>query len=66
MCQAYRIVRIYEDFVPERSLAKLDSCYEFIRGNDMSAIEQFREQTRSWLEANCPPSQRTKSHRASR
>ena len=24
----------------------------------MSAIEQFREQTRSWLEANCPPSQR--------
>ena len=58
MCQAYRKVRIYEDFVPERSLAKLDSCYEFIRGNDMSAIEQFREQTRSWLEANCPPSQR--------
>ena len=26
--------------------------------NHMSAIEQFREQTRRWLEANCPPSQR--------
>ncbi|MBO4967061.1 MAG: acyl-CoA dehydrogenase family protein [Pseudomonas sp.] len=24
----------------------------------MNAIDQFREQTRSWLEANCPPSQR--------
>ena len=24
----------------------------------MSTIDQFREQTRSWLEANCPPSQR--------
>ncbi|UVE17470.1 acyl-CoA dehydrogenase family protein [Pseudomonas sp. LS44] len=25
----------------------------------MSAIEQFRQATRTWLEANCPPSQRT-------
>lgn len=24
----------------------------------MNEIDQFREQTRSWLEANCPPSQR--------
>ena len=25
----------------------------------MSAIDDFRQETRAWLEANCPPSQRT-------
>jgi hypothetical protein len=25
----------------------------------MSTIEQFRHDTRAWLEANCPPSMRT-------
>jgi alkylation response protein AidB-like acyl-CoA dehydrogenase len=28
-------------------------------GEDMSAIDQFRQQTRTWLEANCPESLRT-------